>query len=149
MISTNAKNPSVLPKPHKFIQTSASTKFIASELLPQAINIEKKTVMIPAMHIEAEVKQYEWRVRTELPVIKIIGFEKVSSDQNQTTLEISLESYPLRLYNIKDLPLFKILYLMKESIIGFERLFDKVGPFVITDKMIAVTQTHKCKVWIN
>lgn len=38
---------------------------------------------------------------------------------------------------------------MKESIIGFERIYAKLGTFKITPKMIALNQNNKCKVWCS
>ena len=55
----------------------------------------------------------------------------------------------MRLSELKELPLFKILYIIKESIIGFERLIDRMGSFDATPKMIVFSQNHKCKVWFN
>jgi hypothetical protein len=60
-----------------------------------------------------------------------------------------MERYPMRLGELKDLPLFKILYILKESIIGYERLFDKFGSFPITSHMIALDHQNRCKVWLN
>ena len=64
-------------------------------------------------------------------------------------LKIMTEKFPLRLNELTELPLFKLLYLLKESIIGFERLYDKFGAFPITPRMIALNQQNKCKVWLN
>ena len=33
--------------------------------------------------------------------------------------------------------------------IGFERLFDRFGPFGVSNKMILVSKNSKCRVWIN
>jgi len=64
-------------------------------------------------------------------------------------MKIRMEGFPIRSEQLKELPLFKIIYILKESIIGFERLFDKFGPFPVTSRMIAFDQQNKCKVWIN
>ncbi len=42
-----------------------------------------------------------------------------------------------------------ILYLLKESLIGYERLFDRFGPFDVTSKMVLINKNSKCRVWIN
>lgn len=60
-----------------------------------------------------------------------------------------MEHYPLRLTDLNDLPLFKILYLLKEALIGFERLFHLHGAFMPTARMVVLTAANKCKVWIN
>jgi hypothetical protein len=53
------------------------------------------------------------------------------------------------LADLTTIPLFKLLYLLKESVIGFERLYNKFGPFTISNKMIALNQQNKCKIWLN
>lgn len=45
--------------------------------------------------------------------------------------------------------LSQVLYLLKESLIGFERLYDRFGPFDVSNKMILVNKNQKCRVWIN
>ena len=47
------------------------------------------------------------------------------------------------------MPFHQVLYLIKESLVGFERLFDRFGLFDITSKMILVNKNHKCRVWMN
>ena len=42
-----------------------------------------------------------------------------------------------------------MLYLLKESLIGYERLYTRYGAFEINDKMIGVNKYHKCKIWLN
>jgi hypothetical protein len=41
------------------------------------------------------------------------------------------------------------LYLLKEAIIGFERLYNRFGPFKVTEGMIAINEKGFCRVWIN
>lgn len=41
-----------------------------------------------------------------------------------------------------------MLYLLKEALIGFERLFHMYGPFVLTSRMVALNKADKCKVWL-
>lgn len=60
-----------------------------------------------------------------------------------------MEQHPLRLVELNDLPLFEILYLLKEVLYGFERLFHVQGAFMPTAKMIVLNAANKCKVWLN
>lgn len=55
----------------------------------------------------------------------------------------------MRLADLRDLSLFKLLYLLKESLIGFERLFHLYGAFMVSAKMVALNMANKCKVWLN
>jgi hypothetical protein len=64
-------------------------------------------------------------------------------------IQVAIENFPSSLHMLPQLQLFQLLYLLKESLIGFERLFDRFGGFDITDKMILINKNNKCKVWIN
>ena len=59
------------------------------------------------------------------------------------------EELSITLAEINDVPLFKMMYLIKETLIGLERLFSKFGAFLFTEAMVFVDQSGKCKVWIN
>ena len=39
--------------------------------------------------------------------------------------------------------------MLKECVVGFERLFNRFGGFDITENMIAVNEKGFCKVWVN
>jgi hypothetical protein len=54
----------------------------------------------------------------------------------------------VRLADLQNISLFKMLYLLKEAAIGFERLFHIYGPFVLTPRMVALNAANKCKVWL-
>jgi len=45
--------------------------------------------------------------------------------------------------------LAQTLYILKESIIGFERLFNRFGPFEVRENMIAINEKGFCRVWLN
>ena len=60
-----------------------------------------------------------------------------------------MEQFSSRLEDFKELPLFKQLYLLKESLVGFERLSQKFGTFLVSPLMIAVDHAGKCRVWVN
>jgi len=64
-------------------------------------------------------------------------------------LEVEYDDMELLLIELRDLPLFKTLYLLKEALIGFERLFDRFGSFMVTPKMVGINRQHQCKVWLN
>ena len=64
-------------------------------------------------------------------------------------MTVQIENFPLRLGDLTTIPLFKVIYLLKEAVIGFERLYNKFGPFAISNKMVALNQQNKCKIWLN
>ena len=41
------------------------------------------------------------------------------------------------------------LFMMKECMVGFERLFNRFGGFCITAKMVSVNEKGLCRVWLN
>lgn len=41
------------------------------------------------------------------------------------------------------------LYILKESLIGFERLFNRFGGFEIVNSMITINEKGCCRVWMN
>ena len=50
---------------------------------------------------------------------------------------------------MSNLPLFNMLYIAKEALVGFERLFDQFGSFELNSKMIFISRLGKCKVWCH
>lgn len=69
--------------------------------------------------ILSEVKDYEWRGKTEFPIIKIVGLSLSKVVEDKTLIEIEMERYVHRLHDLNNIALFKILYLLKESIIAY------------------------------
>ena len=56
----------------------------------------------------------------------------------------------MRKFNdLKKLPIFQAIYVLKESMIGFERLCHRFGFFNISPDMIMFNQSQNCKVWIS
>lgn len=53
------------------------------------------------------------------------------------------------LEELMEIPLFKAMYLIKEAMIGFERIFSRFGVFRVTGRMIGLDQWHKCRVWLS
>ncbi len=47
------------------------------------------------------------------------------------------------------MPLYQILYIVKEALVGFDRLYDRFGSFDISNKMVLINKNGKCRVWIN
>ena len=64
-------------------------------------------------------------------------------------VQVAIESYPCNLNTLPKMPLYQNLYLLKESLIGFEMLFDRFGPFDVSNKMVLINKSSKCRVWIN
>jgi len=66
-----------------------------------------------------------------------------------SVVQVAIESYPCNLNTLPKMPLYQNLYLLKESLIGFEMLFDRFGPFDVSNKMVLINKSSKCRVWIN
>jgi len=66
-----------------------------------------------------------------------------------SVVQVAIESYPCNLNTLPKMPLYQNLYLLKESLIGFEMLFDRFGSFDVSNKMVLINKNSKCRVWIN
>ena len=64
-------------------------------------------------------------------------------------LKIYLEYCPIKLTHLYDLNQGQVVYFLKESMIGFERLFNKFGSFKVNSSMIYLNEKGMCKVWIH
>lgn len=134
---------------HRPLMASGSIKqFRPSQELSE-VHFESTELAVPQARLEEELRIYEWRIKTEFPIVRIYDCSFLDERKGRSHLSIKLEKFPLRLSQLTDLPLFKTLYLLKESIIGFERLFAKFGAFPVTPRMVGLNQQNKCKVWLN
>lgn len=71
------------------------------------------------------------------------------SNNSNAVFEVEVENFSARLADLKNISLFKMIYLLKEAIIGYERLFHNYGPFIVSAKMIMMNMANKCKVWLS
>ena len=55
----------------------------------------------------------------------------------------------MKLDKLYELPFNQTAYLLKEAIIGLERLFNKFGGFEVLPSMIVINEKGQCKVWYN
>lgn len=47
------------------------------------------------------------------------------------------------------MPLLQLAYVLRESMIGFERLYDRLGGFDISARMIKINKSGRCKIWCH
>jgi hypothetical protein len=109
----------------------------------------RERVAVAASELGQQLRHYQWRNRTEFPIVRVTACQVIRSCEDSVDLEVLHESVPLLLAQLADLPLFRALYLLKETLIGCERLFARFGAFRITARMVGVNQAHKCRVWIS
>lgn len=64
-------------------------------------------------------------------------------------VQVAIENFPASLHSLPRMPLFQAFYLMKEALIGFERLFDRFGTFDVSGKMVLLNKNMRCRVWMN
>lgn len=143
----------------KFYTPKISTNFMlttskSDNILQRKGDLPKSSLMKKEIAgsndaVREELKIYQWRQRTEFPVVRVKTLNLLSEGNNGSVLEISVEDISARLVQLQDLPLFKLMYMLKEAIIGYERLYHKFGSFLITPDMIAINNQNKCKVWLN
>lgn len=59
------------------------------------------------------------------------------------------EYIPYRLSDTINLTHGQLLYILSESLCGFEELYYRFGSFTITDDHIGFNEIGQCKVWNN
>lgn len=52
---------------------------------------------VSQLHLEDQLKIYEWRIKTEFPIIKICKYTVLKKDGNKVILEVMTEDYPIKL----------------------------------------------------
>ena len=73
-----------------------------------------------------------------MPVVRTCFYEVFESTPERVLLKVHNEHIRMRLGNLYEIPFNQVLYLLRESTIGFERLFNKLGGFDLTPNMISV-----------
>jgi hypothetical protein len=108
-------------------------------------------VIVENEQLESELKCIEWRSKTEFPIVKILFYKMLQKKllNECSVVQVAIENFPSNLNTLPKLHLHQILYLMKEALVGFERLFDRFGLFDITNRMILINKNSKCRVWMN
>lgn len=60
-----------------------------------------------------------------------------------------VESIPVRLSQIKDIPYPDMLHLLEAALRGFSVLYERIGYFRIEEEMVCVGYDSKVKVWVH
>ena len=68
---------------------------------------------------------------------------------NRDMLKVMVESIPLRASDLHNLSFEESLYMLSESIRGFDDCYSKVGSFDIVEQMIGINKKGYVKVWLN
>ena len=84
------------------------------------------------------METYHWRIKTSLPIVRTYYINVISDQENKMVVEVFNEHCPHRLTDFNDIPLNQTFYLLKESLYGFERLWQKFGAFDPTPQSIAI-----------
>jgi hypothetical protein len=130
------------------LQSDPNKSFIGGASIK---NFEKYEVIVENETLENELKLIEWRSKTELPIVKILFYKILQRKllNECSVLQVAIEHYPCNLNSLPRMPLYQLLYLLKEALVGFERLFDRFGGFDVSNKMVLISKNSKCRVWIN
>jgi hypothetical protein len=64
-------------------------------------------------------------------------------------VQVAIENFPVNLQSLPQLAIPSCLYLFKEALIAYERLFDRFGSFDPSARMVLINKNGKCRVWIN
>jgi len=66
-----------------------------------------------------------------------------------SVVQVAIENFPSNLHTLPLLPLPEGLNLLKEALIGFERLFDRFRSFDPPSRIMLINKNGKFRVWIN
>lgn len=58
----------------KLIYSSASMKHLSFHRETQHLRLEKTMISLPLSRTAQEIKTYQWRVKTEFPIVKVTQF---------------------------------------------------------------------------
>jgi hypothetical protein len=72
---------------------------------------------------------YEWRQKTDFPVVKIDSYKVVEEKLEKTHLEVIINACYETIAYVRGLKVEDATVLIKEAFIGFERLFNKFRAF--------------------
>jgi len=62
---------------------------------------------------------------------------------------VYVQHIPIRLTDITDIPLPDSLYMVKCSLLGFKKLFEKLGYFNAIEEHIGIDREGHVRVWLN
>jgi hypothetical protein len=81
----------------KSLYSSASTKMILTEHDFEPPEVQRQRVTIPTQQLSRELKNYQWRNKTEFPIVRVTTCQVINSNAEKVELEILHESIPVRL----------------------------------------------------
>jgi hypothetical protein len=97
------------------------------------------------------MRTIEWRSRTDLPLVKVLFYKILQKKlvDECSVVQVAIENFTHTLYTLQRVGFYQILYLLKESLVGFSHLYDRFGPFEVSQKMVLINKSCKCRVWLN
>lgn len=108
--------------------------------------------------VRDELEIYSYRKTQDLPLVRIVSVEVRDAAPaggfcqggvlNLSAI-VRTERIQQTLADAPQISFPEALYVLSESVIGYRELYNKVGPFEITDRMIGFTPQGFVKVWMN
>ena len=81
----------------KVLGPSASIKKMPTMPVQTTNDTITSTVSISNARLEEALLTYQWRSKTELPIVKVQDSQIISESKGRTQIAVSLEDFPLRL----------------------------------------------------
>lgn len=62
---------------------------------------------------------------------------------------VYIQHIPIRLSDVTDIPFDESLYILKTSLLGFEKLYNESGYFQVMEEHVGIDKEGHVKVWLN
>lgn len=62
---------------------------------------------------------------------------------------VYIQHIPIRLSDVTDIPFDESLYILRSSLLGFEKLYNESGYFQVMEEQVCIDKEGHIKVWLN
>lgn len=115
--------------------------------------LEQYTIPVDGrLSLPEEFQRYEFRRTQTQNLVRVIQVQKQDSKylcSGMDFLRVRTERIPVRLSELKNVPLNESLYILQEALIGFKTICEKAGPVRITNELVCFDTEGRVKVWLN
>mgnify|MGYP003686864741 CR=1 FL=1 len=135
---------SIHKKPHKIQQ--------AYQVLYDDNKIPVQQHFMNDIPSDKEIQLFDWRNQTSASIVKLqhITFQSIKEGAKFRKGSVLFTDHVVRNFKqLADLPLSGMIYLFKESLLGFEEIHRKLGEIVVKAELCGIDVVGRCKVWIN
>jgi hypothetical protein len=116
---------------------------------------EAHTVAIdPHNSLTKEYDIYNYRRTQDNALVSVYAVNNIKDTSpnlcgNRDVLKVMVERIPIKGHQLKRLSFPEGVYMLSESLRGYEDCYSKVGTFSISDQMMGLNPSGQVKVWLN